>query len=553
MNTIWFIPVSVLLAASLVILLIRRGRSNIGAAWFAAVIAALIIWGWTVSLYWQAGMAGRIADPGSEPAAELVTGTVFNSGIEGSPLTLLTSGLVLDAVSYPYMLAVSALLVVLLLTAPSYMEPQTAPRLWFFYLLIELIGFLAVSAAGVLPVIYCWVIFDAVDLLTQYIQTRPGGIRRSFMTAVGARFIGTLLAASSLALSSSELSSGGAPFISPDAAPFLLLACALRMGILPISQPYSEMSSSRVGLGTMLRLVSVLTVMPVLSRIPYSAIGPDIKALLSIAGGFASLTGAVGWMLSESASAGNSYAAMAMCGMAFVSALSGDPKAPIVWGVSVVLTCAPLSLYQIHNAYMNILASLLIICFSGLPYTPNAAGWNGLIGRPYSLKDLLFIIVSIFLTGGAFIHIFRTEGKKFSELEPWMRSVYPLGFLAAIGTHVFISLISNERGYSLGVIPASVTAFVGGILTFVLTRRLPQNLRTQNVAAWGREGISLFWRMMKKLLDMEWLISVGLSVARAARRLTFVISYVLENNSGLVWEFLLLALIIAVAFTGGLA
>ena len=116
MNTIWFIPVSVLLAASLVILLIRRGRSNIGAAWFAAVIAALIIWGWTVSLYWQAGMAGRIADPGSEPAAELVTGTVFNSGIEGSPLTLLTSGLVLDAVSYPYMLAVSALLVVLLLT-----------------------------------------------------------------------------------------------------------------------------------------------------------------------------------------------------------------------------------------------------------------------------------------------------------------------------------------------------------------------------------------------------------------------------------------------------
>ena len=531
MNTGWYIPVSVLLAAALVILLIRRGRSNIGAAWFAALLAALFIWGWTISLYWQTGMARSPEVLSFGPVAEMITGTVFNSGIEGSPVSLLTPAFVLDAISYPYMLAVSALLTVLLLTAPSYMEPQTAPRLWFFYLLV---------------------IFDAIDLVTQYLQTRPRGIPRGFMTAVGVRFIGTLLAASSLALSSSEISTGEAVFISPDAAPFLLLACALRMGILPISQPYSEMGSFRVGLGTMLRLVSVLTVMPVLSRIPYLAIGPDMKALLSVAGGFASLTGAVGWMLSESAAAGNSYAAMAMCGMTFVSALSGDPKAPVAWGVSVALTCAPLSLYQIHNSYMNILAGLLIVCFSGLPYTPNAVGWNGLVGWPYSLKDLLFIIVSLFLTAGALIHIFRTEGRKFTDLEPWMRSIYPLGFLAAIVTHVFISLIINENGYSLGVIPASCTAFAGGILMAFLTRRLPNDLRTQNAAAWGREGISLFWRIMKKLLDLEWLIRIGQRTARGIRGLTMVISSVLENNGGLIWEILLLALVIAAAFTGGM-
>ena len=61
---------------------------------------------------------------------------------------------VLDGISYPYLLAISALLVILLLTAPSYMEPQTAPRLWFFFLLIEAIGYLAVSANNVTFFIY---------------------------------------------------------------------------------------------------------------------------------------------------------------------------------------------------------------------------------------------------------------------------------------------------------------------------------------------------------------------------------------------------------------
>ncbi len=528
MNMIWSIPVGILLAAALVIVLINRNGPHIGAAWFVSITAALFTWGWTVSLYWRFNPAVR------DISSVLLPGRNF----------------ILDGISYPYMLAVSALLVILLLTAPAYMEPQTAPRIWFFFLLIETIGYLIVSANDLTIIIYGWVIFDAIDLATQYIQQYPKMIKRSTLSAVGIRFFGTILAYSSLALSNADINSGAGMFVSARAGIWLLLACALRMGILPISQPYSEMSVSRIGLGTMLRLTSILTTIPVLSRIPMDAIDPNLRILLNLAAIAASLTGAVGWLLSENTFTGNSYAALSICGISFACAVSNARSSLIAWGVSIVLTCAPLSLYQVRNAFMNILAILVVVCFSGLPYTPNAFGWPGLVRVPFTFKDILFILVMMILIAGALIHILRTEGIKFSELEPWMRSVYPLGFLAAVGTHIFISMISYGERFSLGVIPASAASFAGGVLLTVLVLRLPENLRHRNILAWGREGISFFWRTMERTLNMNWLIRFLRLADQATGRMTRYASAILENNSGLVWELLLLALLIAAAFSG---
>ena len=205
MNLIWFIPVGVLLAAGVIILLINRGNSNIGAAWFTAILAGVFVWGWTVSLYFR-------PDINILPLSEAVPS--YSGEAAASASGYGTNLFVLDGISYPYMAGISALLVILLLTSASYIETQTAPRVWFFYLLIAAIGYLSVSANDVKFVIYGWVIFDVIDLAAQYIRTRPNSIPRSFLSAVGVRFIGTLLAASSLALSISESPSDFQGFIS---------------------------------------------------------------------------------------------------------------------------------------------------------------------------------------------------------------------------------------------------------------------------------------------------------------------------------------------------
>lgn len=537
---IWSVPVGILLAAALFIFLINRGRQNIGAAWFAAIFAGISVWGWTVSLYFR-------PDIQIKPLADSVPGLLEEAGV------FLTSGdghFVLDGVSYTYMLAISSLLAILLLTAPSYMEPLTAPRIWFFYLLIEAIGYLAVSTNNLTFVIYGWVIFDAIDLLTQYLQVRPGQIRRGFVTAVGIRFVGTLMAAASLALSNSELGTASGAFISLNGGAYLLTACALRMGIMPVSQPYGQMDSSRVGLGTMLRLVSVLTVMPIMSRIPLGGLRPDLRFLLGVAAILSGLTGAVGWILSENSFIGISYAALGICGLAFVCALNGQQVSLVAWGVSIALTCAPLSLFRIHNRFMNLLGFLVILCFSGLPFTPNSFGWLGLAASPSLFQNIVIILIPLLLIAGAIIHILRTEGRKFSDLEPWMRSVYPLGFVTSVGTHVFIGMTQFPESFSLGVIPASVSAAAGGILLAVAALHMPERVKTQNAAAWGRAAMSVFWQGMQKLMNMEWFLIFGGWCSRIIKRVSLAVSSVLSENGGLVWEFLLLALLIAVAFSG---
>ena len=541
MNLIWSIPVGVLLAAALFIFLINRGHPNIGAAWFAAIFAGLFVWGWTVSLYFR-------PDVQISSISDSVPGILEEAGVF---LDDTSEHFVLDGISYPYMLAISSFLVILLMTAPSYMEPQSAPRIWFFYLLIEAIGYLSVSANNVKYIIYGWVVFDGLDLVTQYLQVGTGRIRKGFLTAIGVRFAGTLLAAASLALSNAELENAPGAFISLKAGAYLLTACALRMGIFPISQPYSDVSRTRVGLGTMLRLVSVLTVMPILSRIPMGGLRPDLRFVLGMASAFAALAGAVGWLLSENSFTGVSYAALAICGMVFTCALSNEQSVLMVWGVSIVLTCAPLSLYQVHNRVMDLLALMVVLSFSGLPYTPNAFGWFGLVRSPDPVRNVVFVLIPMLLIAGAVIHILRTEGRKFSDLEPWMRSIYPLGFLAAVGTHMFIGMTSFEERFSLGVIPASAAAFAGGIFIAVSFVFIPENRKTQNSVAWGRAGMSLFWRGMQKVMDMDWLITFSRWVDRFLRWSFMSFSSMLENNGGLVWEFLILALLIAAAFSGG--
>ena len=102
MNTIWFIPISVLIGAALFIVFINRGRPNIGAAWLAAIIAALFAWGWTVSLYWRFDFL-------TGGAALLSRGLTLFSPVPAAGLSGGVPVFILDRISYPYMLAVVSL------------------------------------------------------------------------------------------------------------------------------------------------------------------------------------------------------------------------------------------------------------------------------------------------------------------------------------------------------------------------------------------------------------------------------------------------------------
>jgi hypothetical protein len=112
----------------------------------------------------------------------------------------------------------------------------------------------------------------------------------SFLTKVTSiRLTGTLVAAVGLALSIYD--AGGlyqADVVSSSGGILILVACAMRLGIVPIYQPHLSYSQTKTGLVTMLRFTSIFTVLPILCRIPLTSLSPDIATALSIFSGFAS-------------------------------------------------------------------------------------------------------------------------------------------------------------------------------------------------------------------------------------------------------------------------
>lgn len=536
------VPAAVLAAGAFLLWLMNRGKTHVGSSWFTAILAAVFVWGWTLWQHWRPSSAFRIGQTASP------TGMDF-------PIIF-----TLDSISWPYMMTLAALLLILLLTEPSRMDPKTAPRIWTLYLVIELVAYIAVTSDGVWPFIFCWMFFDIVDAISQYDQNGVHRPDAAFIISIAFRLTGTLLAATSLAMSAlptaqsaSGMISTSTEFISEAGGVVLLIACSLRLGLIPIHQPYAQMDEAHIGLGSMLRLASILTVLPILSRIPLALLAPQLAVFLSLFVGFAALVGASGWLLAKDIPSGSNYAVMAITGMAFACALRSQQHALIVWGISIVLTCMPIFLYQAHHKLVHILLLISLLLFSGLPYMPNAIGWFGLIIAPFSAMDLLFIIVPMLVMAGAFIHLHRQRGKKLTTVDPWMRSVYPLGFLFTIATHLLVCMLNWEYSYSLGIWQASTAAFAGALLIWLFVIQIGVDARAAGLAAWVQAGIELFWRITRRLLALDWLFSVLKQVYFLLRGIAYFITNILESRGGLIWELLILCVFAFLIFSTGSA
>ena len=132
-----------------------------------------------------------------------------------------------------------------------------------------------------------------------------------------------------------------------------------------------------------------------------------------------------------------------------------------------------------------------------------------------------------------------------------MRTVYPLGFILALLTHIFVCMFNWEYSYSLGVPEASFTAFIGAAVIGVLIRFIPENSNMQNLTAWTAAGAGVFWNWTRRLLNMEWLLSLIRSVFNIVSTAVETASGLLESPSGLIWELLILAMLTAAIFGSG--
>ncbi len=530
------LPGLILLAASLAIFLIRWLWPKFKYPWSLAVIAALISW---------VGMA----------LLRFRLGTAFN--LPGWQLVNDPSGsfsLVLDDASWPYALAITGVVLAVILTATARAQYQTNPMAWAGSLLLGGLGLFGVLAANPLTLIISWGAIDLVELVLLLSNVSTKELSQRSVLGFAARTGGILFGIWAFIASRASGDSFDLRSIPTQVSLFILIAAALRLGVLPLHLPFSTEPRMRRGVGTLLRLAPAASALVVLGRLPDGVISTGQLPLMLCLAAFAALYAAMMWVKAAGELSGRPYWIISLAALAVICVLRGDPVGSRAWGVSALLSGGILFLYSARERQLGLVWLLGLWGISGLPYSPTVNGWNGLWVGPLPGLNIFLVLTVALLMVGYTLHANR-EGDSLFGMERWIQTLYPMGLILLPTTHVMLTfsdwLQRNDIGiWWLGGVLSTLVAV--GILwlsrkpDLALDKRLslPLSALTEPWLDRALDGITRFF-------SLEWLYRFIWSIFRLVNQGVTVISRILEGDGGVLWAFVLLTLIISLIRVGG--
>lgn len=521
------LPALILLVTALAVIVIHRMRPNLGVAWFLSVTATVVSLGLFIFYHWHTP-GGLIFDHWLPVTAE-------------SPQILFQ----LDAVSWSYGISLLSLLLAILLTAPVRLQYKSNPITWAGNLGIAGAALLGVLSASPLTLVLTWTILDLLDLITTLSYSTGSRTSRSAIVLFLFRLAGTFLVFWAMGLSrvyGAELQFESAD---PRAAFFLLLAVGLRLGVLPLALPFSQEVLRRRGIGTMLRLAAPASSLGVIAHLSSTIVPTSISRLLLALVGLSVIYGAWMWLSADDEVEGRQYWILALAGMAVGSAIRGQPQASLAWGVAMILSGGLLFLYSTRPRMAIFLPALGLLGLTGLPFTPAASGWKGLIVLPFTLPDLFFLVAQSLLLLGYLRHFLR-PGDAPSEVERWQQVTYYQGLMILILSGWMIGIFGFAGSFSIGywwasMIPALVVLLSVGMYLFLKRKGFKLN---QLQGSWLVKVGSRAVGMLTSILRLNWLYALFWQVFTWLGRLVQLVTNMLEGAGGVLWVFVLLVLII---------
>jgi hypothetical protein len=516
-----------------VVVILYRIRPNFGSAWLLSVIASMAALGLLIAFHWWS------------PAAFSSNSWLPTSG-EGAQILFRV-----DSISWSYGVSLLGLLMAILLTAPVRLQYRSSPITWSANLAIAGTALLGVLAATPLTLILTWTVLDLIDLVVTMISNADLRVNRAAIISFVFRLTGSLLVAWAMGINRAAGSQLTLEEAQPQAALFLLLAIGLRMGVLPLSLPYYSEALRRRGIGSMIRLAGPAASLGVLAHLPATVAPLEISPFLLALAGMAVLYGAGMWLVSSDEVMGRQYLVLALAGMAVGTAIRGQPQASLAWGVALILSGGLLFLFSTRPPISLVLPILGLIGMSGLPFTPAASGWAGMVVLPFTLPDLLFILAHAILLLGYIRHFIR-PGDRPSDVERWTQVAYTIGlfFLAALAW--LIGIFGWEGSFTIGVWWASaISIFLAGsagVIVFILRKQGRNTAQIQQ---------SWFWRLATRIgtkisavLRLNWLFTFFRFLFDWLQKLIHLMTEMLEGAGGILWVFVLLVLLITVVQAG---
>ena len=521
------LPVLLPTIASVAILIVQRFQPRFGTSYLLAVAAALANLGLVLSFHWN-----------PPPALALANWLPF----PGMPAAIIFQ---LDTVSWPYAFAIASLAAAAILTASGRLALHSIPADWAGCLLVSGAAILAIMASSPLALALAWTIVDLIELMLILGTVNKPQMSLQAVLSFSARLAGTFFLIIAMYVSQS----GGQTLILVDppasSGIFLLIAAGLRLGVLPLHLPYTAEVPLRRGLGTLLRLASPASSLVVLGHLPGSVVPPEISPYLLIFAALAGLYGAAMWLSAENEINGRPYWMIALAGMCVASSIRGYPLGSLSWGTALILSGSVLFLYSARERLTIIPPLVSLLAFSGLPFTPTASGWSGLIIPPINTPDFIFLISHFLLMAGFIRHVLK-PADPLAPMERWIQVLYPAGLYLLGLAGWLLAFIGWPQSLTVGnVWASSISVLLTLVFGFWYVRVRPRMPEGQLEKSWlviiGKRVTSV----MAVIFRLDWLyISFGF-LFRVFQSLFQVLTNLLEGEGGVLWVFVLLALLLS--------
>lgn len=540
-------PILLLVVIPIIMLLLSLTRWRRTSQWLLVVVGMLIIW-----------------------PIELVSRSLLPDSISYSwqPKILfpLSPVLLMDGVSWSFSMALITLGLALVLTAVARIE-QTEPLVdqglstnlrdvsnritasnmptWAGSLLIISAGLLAVQSGNLLTVLLAWATIDIIELVILLVEVKDSPGREQAITAFSIRAagIGVLILAQIQIWQSDRISNLSS--VSSQSALYLLIAAALRLGVIPLHLSFYQDVTLRRSLGTILRLIPAAASLSLLVRAAASGVEYSVALYLLILCAVAGLVGAGLWAFSSDELAGRPYWILGTASMATASAVLGQPAACLGWGIASILIGGLLFFTSLRHRLMRIIAIIGFLGLSGLPFTPNWAGvlFYTVLGRDlpiwqFVLLYILFIAAHALLITGFLRFSLRDtllpgDNPRDPQVERWIWLVYPIGLTVLPLTQFLIGFWSLPDYQNIPPV-----AYFSGLATSALGFGLWYVFQNAYLYKIAQPSLSIN-HVPSDILVFSWLYKLIWYIYTQFQRLSTLAYSFLEGDGGILWAVVL--------------
>ncbi len=516
------ITAGILLLTALILFVLRVFQTGIRYSWLIATGGGLLAWG--SAFAWLTNMPAHLQFSIWRPASLFSQSPTF----------------VTDPIAWAFALSIVTLGLTVIITS---VVRSNFPSLlsWIGTLALSSLGVLAVVADNPITLVLIWAAMDLVELIIQLRFVEDPHLGERVVVAFASRVTGTMVllwanisvAASGLALDFHSSAS--------QAGFFLLLAAALRIGVLPLHLPYPSESALRRGFGTSLRMISAGSSLILLARIPAGSIASPLTPYLLLLVAFAALYGGWMWLRAPDELTGRPFWLIGVGSLAVAAALRANPVGAAAWSCALILSGGVLFLSSEPNKWLGRALWVAVFGISALPFSLTATGWmSG--GASFFLAWLPLLLAHAMLLAGFIRHILRPPASRevFEDQPLWAKNIYPIGIILLSTTILLLGFFGWNSSLQFGNVLAGLIA---SFLTFGLIWFTPR-LRILN-------PVRAHWVRPANLTWLDWVYQSAWTLYRQLGKLSNIFSNILEGDSGIMWTLLFLALFISF-FTQGI-